>query len=171
MLKMSRPAGAISSGRFKAGVMLFGAGWLCPLFIPLVLASSLTPEWQTTVSGALMIGVPEVLSLAAIAILGREGFNELKRKSFSAFKRYAMPKTVGRTRYRFGLVLFVLPAIIGYAVAYAPQLLPVGPEHHLTVQLTADGMFIASLFVLGGEFWDKIRALFVHQATVRFPDE
>jgi hypothetical protein len=27
-------------------------------------------------------------------------------------------------------------------------------------------VFVASLFVLGGEFWDKVRALFIHQAEV-----
>ena len=84
---------------------------------------------------------------------------------------HAMPRNVGSGRYRFGLVLFVLPAIIGYVVAYNPQPLPVGPEHLVTIQLAADGMFIAGLFALGGDFWDKIRALFVREATVRFPDE
>jgi hypothetical protein len=28
-------------------------------------------------------------------------------------------------------------------------------------------MFVASLFVLGGDFWDKIRALFIHSAKVQ----
>ena len=30
-------------------------------------------------------------------------------------------------------------------------------------------MLIASFFVLGGDFWDKIRALFIYGATVTFP--
>jgi hypothetical protein len=30
-------------------------------------------------------------------------------------------------------------------------------------------MLLASLFVLGGEFWDKLRALFVHGARAAFP--
>jgi hypothetical protein len=29
-------------------------------------------------------------------------------------------------------------------------------------------MFVASLFVLGGDFWDKIRALFLQSARVQF---
>jgi len=28
-------------------------------------------------------------------------------------------------------------------------------------------MFVASLFVLGGDFWDKIRALFLHSARAQ----
>jgi hypothetical protein len=31
-------------------------------------------------------------------------------------------------------------------------------------------MFVASLFVLGGDFWDKVRALFVHDARVQIFD-
>jgi hypothetical protein len=162
--------GSCSSSRFRLGVALFVTGWLCPLMIPVVAASDLPTDWKTALSGGLLIGVPEVFSLASIAILGRDGFNELKNRAFAAFKRHALPQAVSRRRYGVGLVLFVFPAIIGYAIAYAPQLLPVGPEHHVTMQLAADGMFIVSLFVLGGEFWDKIRALFVQGATVRFPD-
>ena len=30
-------------------------------------------------------------------------------------------------------------------------------------------LLLASLFVLGGNFWDKIRSLFVHDAVAQFP--
>jgi hypothetical protein len=30
-------------------------------------------------------------------------------------------------------------------------------------------MFISSFFVLGGDFWDKVRALFSHEAKVQIP--
>ena len=32
-------------------------------------------------------------------------------------------------------------------------------------------MQIMSLFVLGGDFWDKLRALFVRQAKAVFPEK
>jgi hypothetical protein len=35
------------------------------------------------------------------------------------------------------------------------------------VSLIGDVIFVASLFVLGGDFWDKIRALFVYRARVQ----
>jgi len=31
-------------------------------------------------------------------------------------------------------------------------------------------MFLTSLFVLGGDFWDKLRALFVRRARAAFPE-
>jgi len=32
-------------------------------------------------------------------------------------------------------------------------------------------MFVASFFVLGGDFWDKVRSLFIHRARVQFNDQ
>ena len=32
-----------------------------------------------------------------------------------------------------------------------------------------DLLLLTSLFVLGGDFWDKLRALFFHQAKAVFP--
>jgi hypothetical protein len=32
-----------------------------------------------------------------------------------------------------------------------------------------DVVFVTSLFVLGGDFWDKLRSLFVHGARAVFP--
>ena len=35
--------------------------------------------------------------------------------------------------------------------------------------VAGDLLLLASLFVLGGDFWDKLRSLFSHGATVVFP--
>jgi hypothetical protein len=34
-----------------------------------------------------------------------------------------------------------------------------------------DLLFIGSLIVLGGDFWDKVRSLFVHDAIAVLPDK
>jgi len=39
------------------------------------------------------------------------------------------------------------------------------------VDILMNGMLIASLFVLGGNFWDKLRSLFFVDARVVFPAE
>ena len=36
--------------------------------------------------------------------------------------------------------------------------------------LIGDLVFLSSLHVLGGDFWDKLRALFVPGARTRFPE-
>jgi hypothetical protein len=150
------------------GVLIFG--WLCPLFVPLVLATELSSEWKTTLSGLLLLGIPEVFTLAAVAILGKPGFEYLKGILFGLLRRLAPPDTVSLARYRVGLVMFVLPILFGWVSIYVPGWIPGFVAHPMAFALTGDVMLLASLFVLGGDFWDKLRALFVHGARARFPE-
>jgi hypothetical protein len=55
-------------------------------------------------------------------------------------------------------------------MAYAPWWLPDSSPERLYVNLGADAMFLVSLFVLGGDFWDKLRAIFVREARAVFPE-
>ena len=75
---------------------------------------------------------------------------------------------MSRWRYRVGLVMFLLPLIPTYIMAYMPQWLPDHSPLRLYVNLAANFMFLSSLFVLGGDFWDKLRALFVYDARAWF---
>ena len=44
-------------------------------------------------------------------------------------------------------------------------------EARVIISLVMQSMFLASFFVLGGDFWDKARALFVWDARAVFPDD
>jgi hypothetical protein len=150
--------------RFRLGVSLISIGWICPLFIPLVTNSALSTEWKTALSGFLLVVGPELLSLLAIAILGKDGFNYLKEKVFALLRRAAPSAKVSRTRYRAGLAIWVFLFVYGSFVWYAPQLIPGYAENRIALNLTADFLFIVSLFVLGGDFWEKFRALFSYDS-------
>ena len=63
--------------------------------------------------------------------------------------------------------LFLLPIVFGLLVPYAPHLVPGYGAHRFAVNLAGDLLLISSVFVLGGDFWDKLRALFVHDAVVK----
>lgn len=150
-----------------AGVLIFG--WLCPLFVPLVVGSGLAAHWKTTLSGLLLFGIPEIFTLAAVAVLGKAGFEYLKGILFSLLRRLAPADRVGVVRYRIGLGLFLVPVLFGWLSVYVPDLIPGFVDHPTVYALTLDLMLVLSLFVLGGDFWDKFRALFVHGARARFP--
>lgn len=156
--------------RFRTGIFFFVFGWVCPLFIPLVTASSLPAGWKTTLSGLLLVGGPEVFSFAAIFFLGKSGFNYIKSKVMVFLKRYGVPREVSRTRYRFGLAILILLTVWGYFIYYAPDLIPGYKENRLVINLIADFIFVASFFVLGGDFWDKFRALFIYEAKAQIPE-
>ncbi len=153
--------------RFKLGVYLLVLGAICPLFTPLVAMTGLSTEWKAALSGLLLVGIPEIFSLIAIAVMGKDGFNYIKGKVFAFFKRHALPKVVSRSRYRIGLVLFLLPLLFGWLAPYGTELIPGYESHRLAVNLGGDFLLILGLFVLGGEFWDKVRSLFVYETRTQ----
>ena len=157
-------------GALFVGGTLFVLGWVCPLFVPLVAASNLPIAWKAAASGVLLIGLPELLIVASIAVLGQAGYRYLKGRLLTALKRYGPPETVGPMRYHIGLVLFVLPLLLGFLEPYLGHLVPGLAENRVVFCVACDLLFLSSLFVLGGEFWDKLRALFVHGAKARFPE-
>lgn len=158
-----------STGRLALAGAILISGFLCPLLVPLVVASDLTTEWKAALSGLLLLGIPELFMLAAVAVLGKSGFDYLKVRLLRVFKQYAAPKAVSPTRYRIGLVMFLLPVLLGWWVPYVAHLLPAYEENRIVIAAGGDVLLLTSLVVLGGDFWDKVRALFVQRSTVRFP--
>ena len=163
--KTRQPRGGL---RFRLGLTILIVGWLSPLLIPIVTRTSLATEWKTIVSGLLAIGIPEVFTVAAIAIMGKSGYNLIKERIFSFLKKHGPPDRVSLTRYRIGLVMFVLPLVLGWLGPYGAHKIPGYETHRLVVSVIGDLMFIASFFVLGGDFWDKIRSLFTRSAKAQF---
>jgi len=66
--------------------------------------------------------------------------------------------------------MFMLPVLFAWISIYVPHLIPGFAAHRIAFAVTGDVMLFASLLVLGGDFWDKLRALFMHGARVRFPE-
>jgi len=155
--------------RLRLGLIVFVVGFLSPLLIPLVTASDLSTKWKAVISGALAVGIPEIFSIVAIAIMGKPGFNYIKERFFAFLKKHGPADKVSPTRYRIGLVMFVLPILFGWLAPYVPTIIPSYDLQGLIVNMIGDAMFISSFFVLGGDFWDKVRALFSHEAKVQIP--
>ena len=160
----------MSGWRFRAGVALFVLGFAAPLAIPLVVASALPTPWKTALSGALALGVPEIMMVVAAAVMGKEGFAELKRRFGRLLKKYGPPERVGGARYRVGLAMFTLPLLVAWLAPYLGHHLPGFETHPMWWHIGGDLVFFSSLFVLGGEFWDKLRALFVYEAKAVLPE-
>ena len=72
--------------RFRLGLTILIVGWLSPLLIPVITRTSLATEWKTIISGLLAVGIPEVFTVAAIAIMGKSGYNLIKEGIFSFLK-------------------------------------------------------------------------------------
>ena len=169
MAEVSQANVPATGWRLKLGVVLFGLSLALPILgVPLVAAMGLSAATVATVSGALLAGA-EVLGIVAVAVMGKSGYAYIKNRVFGFLKQYGPPAEVSRTRYTIGLVMFAVPIAFGWLSPYAPDRVPGYLGNEFTYAIVGDLLLLASLFVLGGDFWDKVRALFIHGAKAVFP--
>jgi hypothetical protein len=151
--------------RFIAGVSVLILAAILPLTAFLVPWLGLSTAQTALICGFLLAGAPEILSLVAVALLGRENFERIvaaaKNYLFLAF--FSTP--VSKRRYYGGLAIFLLSCLPLYLVGYAPAWMPSG-NARIYLLACADLAFIFSFFVMGGEFWAKFRRLFVWEGKV-----
>jgi hypothetical protein len=159
-----------SGWRVKAGFAIFLAsiGW--PLLLPVLPLLGVSGTTIAAISGVMVVAA-EIMLLAGAAIAGKEGFAFIKKRTLGFLKSFGPPERVSRTRYIIGLGIFVLPLLLGWAWPYFGHLIPGLEAHPLAFAIGGDVLLLIGLFVLGGEFWDKLRSLFVHDASALFPEK
>jgi hypothetical protein len=159
------PTDSTANWRFVAGVSVLGLSMLLPLAALVVPFLGLPVAQSALIAGALVAGAPEVLMLLAVALLGRQNFDRIvaaaKRFLFTAF--FSTP--VSRGRYYAGLAICLLSFVPIYVAGYAPSWMPAG-NGRIAILAAADLAFIFSFFIMGGEFWEKFRRLFVWEGKV-----
>jgi len=156
---------ATGDWRFKLGMAIFVAAFAIWLLVPLMAALNASGTMLAALSGIVFIS-NKVLLLAVVAVMGKPGFVQLKRHVFGYVAMLAPAPEVGRLRHALGLVMFGLPLLTTFLEPYDDHIWPALLTHGWQVELLSDLIFIASFFVLGGNFWDKVRAPFVRSARV-----
>ena len=155
---------SVSPGwRPKAGLFLFIFALVSPLLAPLVLTTDLPREMMVAIAGLLLFGLPMALMLAVVALLGEPAFLSLRSR---IAKKSLPPSPVSVTRYRIGLVLLTIPVVVSWTTPLASVHVPEIGTRRVFIGAAADGVLLLSLFVLGGEFWGKVHALFDYHARV-----
>jgi hypothetical protein len=169
MVESAKPDVPATGWRLKLGVLLFGLSIVLPVLgVPLVAVMGLSAGVVATVSGVLL-GGSEVLGLVAVAVMGKSGYTYIKNRVFGFLKQHGPPAEVGRTRYTIGLVMLAVPFGFGWLSPYLADRIPGYYGNEFTYAIVGDLLLLVSLFVLGGDFWDKVRGLFIHKAKVVFP--
>ncbi len=131
--------------------------------------------------GVLMVG-GEIVSLASIVFLGKEGFKAIKSKVV-VFAKSTYTAPVGKSRYYIGIALLCTNVVTTYLMmiyawdAFAATT-PDGPAAavwglDLTQQgdlvfglfLTGEIAFMLAIYVLGADWWGKFRRIFVWEAA------
>ena len=155
--------------RLKLGVTLLGFSIAIPLLgLPLAAAMGVETTIMATLSGVMLVGA-EVLGIVAVAVMGKSGYAYIKNRVFGFLKQSRPPAEVSRTRYTIGLLMFAVPIVFGWVAPYATDLIPGYLGNEFSYRIIGDLLLLVSLFVLGGDFWDKLRALFIQGAKAVFP--
>ena len=167
------PIAPPTPARLALGLALLAVAIIVKIVGPaLIVASGLPASWKTGLSIAIFVIVPKLLIVTIIFLMGKSGFAYLKALCFKyvvhVVAPFAPPRQVSRRRYRIGLVMFVLPMIEAWLAPYLEAAFPDWAARR-PIEWIWDVMFVASFFVLGGDFWDKVRALFIYGASVTFP--
>jgi hypothetical protein len=107
----------------------------------------------------------EIAFWASAALLGKAFLAAAKARLREFFRRRISPapRPVSRTRHAVGVGLLFASVLPYYIIAAIPFLeLPRRLELRaiIVTLITGEGMFIASLLVLGGEFWGRLQRLF-----------
>ena len=155
-----------SKTKLTIGGIVLVIGFLSPLLIPLVVASKMSAATKSIISGLLAFGIPEVFMLVAIAIMGKKGYQHIKHVAKKFLKRFAPPDTVSRLRYRIGLLFFCVPLVMGILQPYLTYFIGSVDLLPFWFHISLDMIFIIGIFILGGDFWDKLRGLFLYDVKV-----
>jgi hypothetical protein len=154
--------------RIKLGTALLGLSIVLPVVgVPLMATLDLSTTMTASLSGALLVGA-EVLGVCAVAVMGKSGFAFIKNRIFGFLKQHGPPQKVSRGRYNIGLMIFCVPLLFGWLLPYISKWVPGLLSSPLLFAIGGDILILTSLLVLGGDFWDKIRSLFIHNAEVYF---
>ena len=112
-------ANATLGWRFGVGVALLAGGYLALGLIPLVRSTDLAVGLKTVLT-AFITATPALSKVAAIAVMGKPGFQFLQAHLFKALHRLRPAQQVSRHRYRIGLILFLIPIVGGWLVLRDP---------------------------------------------------
>lgn len=163
--------------RYKAGIFLFVGGQVVLVIGLMLPVLGLAPKGHVGIVGILAL-CGELTTISSIVFLGKDGFLAIKKKLFGAIKKdFEAP--VGKARHYLGILLFCLNGIAAYViVVYAWQAFSLATPEGIApmvwgmnleqqskfvfyVFLTGELGFLASIYMLGADWWGRFRGLFV----------
>jgi hypothetical protein len=155
--------------RIKTGFAMFIASMAWPVLMPILLLFGVSTASVAKIAGFLLV-VAEVMMLTAAAITGKDGFAYIKKRVFGLVKSYGPPRVVSAMRYKIGLILFTVPLLLALLAPYLGVIVTAPIANSVLLAVAADISLLVGLFLLGGDFWDKLRSLFMHKSVAVMPD-
>ncbi|MCK4839298.1 MAG: hypothetical protein KAS94_10890 [Desulfobulbaceae bacterium] len=168
--------------RYRLGLTLFFGAFpiffATPVVIPML---GLSAGESAALIGGILLAV-EVLWFASIPLLGKQGFEAVKQRAFGWLKLSSSP--VSQARHRFGVALLfgsILLDVLLNLVLVGTDLLAPGADAptmqlfgltfseqatvYVSIQILTTVGIVASLFILGADFWERLKAAFEWQGS------
>jgi hypothetical protein len=140
---------------------MLAAAVFSPFFIPMVKLLNISPGQKVALSGFLVFGLPELASVAAIALLGKEQLQRIKSACMSRLGRFKPQRMSTKRRYYTGVsMMVVLGPVLSVVFFYFPHIIPGFETHRVVISGLCDVLFVAGLFIAGEQLWSKIEAIF-----------
>lgn len=164
--------------KFYLGIALFTYSWIPYIFVFMIMPFlDFTTTEALSISSITLISAESAFAIS-IVLLGKDFMNMIKAKFKGLFSKKGSStssKPISKLRYRIGIILFLLtiaiPSILTEIVLYYDYVDVIGLNNLLYIFLSFDVIFISSLFILGGEFIDKLRELFTYADVVGTDNE
>jgi len=151
--------------RFRGGIVIFVLAFAIWLLVPLAAGLGASATSIAALSGFIFVA-NKVLLVLCVAVMGRAGFQQIKAIAFGYVTSLSPPAQVGPVRHAVGLAMFCLPLVTAMLAPYIDLLWPGFRPSAWQIEVLLDLVLVASFFVLGGDFWNKLQALFVRTARV-----
>ena len=168
--------------RYRLGLTLFFGAFpiffATPVVIPML---GLSAGESAALIGGILLAV-EVLWFASIPLLGKEGFKAVKQRTFGWLKLSSSPVSQGR--HRFGVTLLfasILLDVLLNLIMVGSDFLGPGTDVptkqllglsfsqqatvYVTIQMLTTVGIVTALFILGGDFWERLKAAFEWQGS------
>lgn len=166
---------AASGWRRTVGVSLFVLHLVLPLIAFAVVPILGLPEGVNAILlGASVVGGPDLLLVASIAVLGKDGVALLMSKLGSFGRKVTRWDRVTRRRYIAGLWVLaaslVLPTVILFF--WDDSIVTIGgePGWGYWVLLVSTFSFIGAVLSMGAPLWSRIQAIFTWEAEIVLPE-
>lgn len=166
---------APSGWRRIVGITLFVLHLILPVIaLVLVPILGLPTGVSSAVIGLSVVGGPDVLLIAAIAVLGKDGVAELMGKLGSVVRRVTKWDAVTERRYRIGtwvlLISLLLPTVILFVWHDSVKEIDGQPGWAFWLLLASTFGFIGAVMSMGAPFWLRVQAVFTWDAEIIIPD-
>ena len=163
---MSGDRGKVSHGRgsiqYDIGVFFVVLALLGPLLCCVIPWLGLPKKTSGTAIALILAVSPEFCLFLGALCGGKELVHRFEERFKSIFRMKRVRRPVSRGRHHIGLVTLAVGVLVPWVLVYLPyvEAVPPGSKVVLFMHISSDLLFFGSFFILGPEFWEKVKNLF-----------